>query len=108
MLPINVCGHSIKRWNIHGEKLIYNVSNLNNVIRIRRPTVLEVYVSNGMGTSYMDTNHISHYMLNKYEKGSDVFLDNIHDRFNTLAFSPQRHFEGKFQDSSSFTKYPIN
>ncbi len=109
LLPINnVCGHSIKRWNIHGEKLIYNVSNSNNnVIESGDQLALEVYVSNGMGTSYMDTNHISHYMLNKYEKGLDVFLDNIHDRFNTLAFSPQRHFEGKFQDSSSFTKYPI-
>lgn len=109
LLPINnVCGHSIKRWNIHGEKLIYNVSNSSNdIIESGDQLALEVYVSNGMGTSYMDTNHISHYMMNKYEKGNDLFMDTIYDRFNTLAFSPQRHFEGKFEDSTSFTKYPI-
>tara|TARA_E500000178_G_scaffold348627_1_gene404041 strand:+ start:4742 stop:5635 length:894 start_codon:yes stop_codon:yes gene_type:complete len=109
LLPINnVCGHSIKRWNIHGEKLIYNVSNSNNnVIESGDQLALEVYVSNGMGTSYMDTNHISHYMLNKYEKGEDLFIDKIYNIFNTLAFSPQRHFEGTFEDSTLFTKYPI-
>lgn len=109
LLPINnVCGHSIKRWNIHGEKLIYNVSNSNNnTIDSDDQLALEVYVSNGMGTSYMDINHISHYMLNKYEKSKDIFIDTIYNLFNTLAFSPQRHYQEKFEDSTLFTKYPI-
>lgn len=109
LLPINnVCGHSINRWNIHGEKLIYNVSNSNNnIIEDGDQLALEVYVSNGMGTSFMDIGHISHYMLNKYEKGKDIFIDNIYDKFNTLAFSPQRHYQDNFEDSTLFTKYPI-
>ena len=39
--------------------------------------------------------------------GEDLFIDKIYNIFNTLAFSPQRHFEGTFEDSTLFTKYPI-
>jgi len=95
LLPIdNVCGHSIERWNIHGGgKLIYNVrNNTPGFIEANEMYAFEVYVSTGSGSAYMNNSHISHYMIENNDV-SNPELSELYNKFNSLAFSPQRHLE---------------
>ena len=120
--PINnVTGHSIEPWNIHGKKMVYNINNNStNFVEEGETYALEVYTSNGTGTSSMDTNHISHYSVinnsnrNTLETNALDFLDYLNNTFNGLAFSPRQIKYNNHQElietlyeNNNIKKYPI-
>jgi methionyl aminopeptidase len=105
MIPIkpidNITGHNILPWKIHGEKSLYSVPQKNDVCRVEENDILavEVYTSNGSGTTIMGKNieDYSHFMLvdkpEVVQKFSIKKLEVIHnlmkDNFRTLAFCPR-------------------
>ena len=117
--PINnVTGHTIEPWNIHGKKMVYNVNNNStNYVEANETYALEVYTSDGTGSSMMDTNHISHYSVinnNKLKASAIEFLDYLNNTFNGLAFSPRQikydnhleHIETLYENNN-IKKYPV-
>jgi len=120
--PINnVTGHTIDPWNIHGNKMVYNINNNStNIVEENETYALEVYTTDGTGTSMMDTTHISHYSVinnnNKERLNSDslVFLDYLNTQFRGLAFSPRQinynnHLEliENLYNNNNIKKYPV-
>lgn len=120
--PINnVTGHSIEPWNIHGKKMVYNINNNStNFVEPNETYALEVYTSDGTGTSSMDTNHISHYSVinnnNRNKLGTNTleFLDYLNNTFNGLAFSPRQIKYNNYQEiietlyeNNNIKKYPV-
>ena len=97
ILPIdNLTGHSIDRWNIHSGKFIPNIKN-NNIQRIAEDEfyAIEVFTSNGLGTTKMEMPS-NHFMLKesynkpkfKFKRTNDL-LNLIKKNFSTLAFCPR-------------------
>jgi methionyl aminopeptidase len=113
--PINnVCGHSIEPWNIHGKKMIYNIrNNTTGVIEAGDTLALEVYVSNGTGTTVMDE-HVSHYSIKSYNNISKIespqtkeLFDLIQNKFASLPFT-QRHIDYRGVNINSNLKSLVN
>ena len=97
ILPIdNLTGHSIDRWNIHSGKFIPNIKNNNNQ-RISEDEfyAIEVFTSNGLGTTKLDmpSNHFmlkETYLKPKFKfKRTNNLLNLIKNNFSTLAFCPR-------------------
>lgn len=120
--PINnVTGHTIDPWNIHGNKMVYNINNNStNIVEENETYALEVYTTDGTGTSMMDTTHISHYSVinnnNKERLNSDslAFLEYLNTQFRGLAFSPRQinynnHLEliEDLYNNNNIKKYPV-
>uniref|UniRef100_A0A6C0ELC7 Peptidase M24 domain-containing protein n=1 Tax=viral metagenome TaxID=1070528 RepID=A0A6C0ELC7_9ZZZZ len=97
----NITGHNILPWKIHGGKLLYSVPQKNDNCRVEENDIIavEVYTSNGLGTSIMgkDIKKYSHFMLvdkpKLVQKFSIKKLEILHtlmnDNFRTLAFCPR-------------------
>ena len=92
----NLCGHSILPWKIHGGKLIQNVKNNDNT-KIEENDILaiEVFTSNGNGTTILGKNN-SHFMPQESRqpitRRSQELNDIIKTNFKTLPFT-QRYLE---------------
>ena len=92
----NLCGHSILPWKIHGGKLIQNVKNNDNT-KIEENDILaiEVFTSNGNGTTILGRNN-SHFMPQESRqpitRRSQELNDIIKTNFKTLPFT-QRYLE---------------
>ena len=92
--PINdLCGHKIKLYKIHADKVIPNIyiENYNKRVNIDEFYAVETFSTTGNGLTYIDNDNCSHYMIN-YNKKSVVkgtiknFYKLIYNYFNTLAF----------------------
>ena len=99
----NLAGHNILPWKIHGGKLLHGKPTNNLIyddLRIEENDIMaiEVFVSNGTGTTILDNDYknYSHYMLKdnrkiplfKNKKTNDV-SQLISKNFKTLAFCPR-------------------
>ena len=104
----NICGHNIKKWEIHGGKLLYGVPQKDDkqVVSENDIMAIEIFASTGKGSSHMDSNilNYSHYMMNKSHleidaKKTPIFnvksektkqlYECIKNNFKTLPFCPR-------------------
>jgi methionyl aminopeptidase len=100
----NLAGHNIKPWTIHAGKLLYGKLTNNpeyDDLKIDDGEVMaiEVFVSNGNGTTILDMNPVnhSHYMLKNGNENIPLFqnkktnqlINDIKTNFNTLPFCPR-------------------
>ena len=92
--PVNdLCGHQIKQYKIHAGKVIPNiyVEDYNERVKEDEFYAVETFATTGNGSTYVDINDCSHYMIN-YNKKHIVkgsikdFYKLIYSYFNTLAF----------------------
>lgn len=97
----NLCGHQIKKYQIHGDKMIPNISMPQYTERIKNNEqyAIETYPSTGNGFAKLDYNkiNISHYMINKKNynthaiskltKDETNLLNIIYKNYGTLPFS---------------------
>lgn len=99
----NLAGHNILPWKIHGGKLLHGKPTNNLIyddVKVASDDIMaiEVFVSNGSGTTILDTDYknYSHYML-KEDKKIPLFQNKktndisqlIYNKFKTLAFCPR-------------------
>ena len=101
----NLAGHNIKPWLIHGGKLLYGKpqDNESDNLRVEEEDIMaiEIFVSNGNGTTVLDTDvkNYSHYMLKEtipnnkiplFQNRKTNELSNIiQNKFRTLPFCPR-------------------
>lgn len=98
----NLCGHNILPYKIHGGSYIFGVPNNFDNRRIRDNEVfaIEIFTSNGNGTTKIDTsNESSHFMVVKNDmfnrnhnfkfKRTKDLLFNINKNYKTLPFCPR-------------------
>ena len=97
----NLTGHQIKKYQIHGDKMVPNISIPKYTERIKNDELyaIETYPSTGKGFATLDysSDNISHYMLNiEYLKNKPIVLNLskdekellkiINKHYNTLPF----------------------
>jgi methionyl aminopeptidase len=92
----NLCGHSIKPWNIHAGKFIYPIKN-SDTTKVEEDDILaiEIFTTTGSGTTVLD-NKSSHFMLTdhyqqhinhlQFQK-SKKLVSIIENKFKTLPFT---------------------
>ena len=97
----DIYGHNILPYKIHGGKFFINIPNSSEeIIEDNDLLAIEVYVSNGDGTTIISPHHSStHYMIHKKEylkkvpifkiKKSKLLFNIIKDNFRTLPFCPR-------------------
>lgn len=101
----NLAGHNIKPWLIHAGKLLYGKpqDNDSDNLRVGEDDIMaiEIFVSNGNGTTVLDTDvkNYSHYMLKEnipnnkiplFQNRKTNELSNIiQTNFRTLPFCPR-------------------
>ena len=90
----NLCGHEIKLFQIHGNKVIPNISlpTYNERIKENEFYAVETFASTGTGQTYEDIKNCSHYMINyKTEKDKLNINDDLYKyiikNYNTLCFT---------------------
>ena len=89
----DLCGHEIRKYMIHGKKVIPNIKieNYNERVKSGEYYAVETFATTGSGLTYEDNNECSHYMIN-YNKKQIVkgknkdFYRLIYENYNTLAF----------------------
>lgn len=97
----NIFGHNILPYKIHGGKYFINVpNNSNDKVDENDLLAIEVYVSNGNGTTIISPKHRStHFMIHKekYLKNVPIFkikktkelFNVVKNNFKTLPFCPR-------------------
>jgi methionyl aminopeptidase len=108
----NLCGHNILPYKIHGGTYIFGIPNNYDNRRIKDGEVLaiEIFTSNGNGTTKIDnTKASSHFMVvnedmfkknHKFKcKRTKELLFNINNNYKTLPFCP-RFLDNTFKKSS--------
>jgi len=93
----NLAGHNILPWTIHGGKLLHGCKTNNpkyDDLKIDDGDIMaiEFFVSNGNGTTILDTNpkNYSHYMLKDDKQKLPLFKNK---KTNQLAKTIQTHFK---------------
>lgn len=120
----NLAGHNILPWKIHGGKLLYGIpkQNDNQVVEDKDIMAIEIFVSNGNGTTILDKNNHSHFMLksNDYiplfqNKKTNQLSKIIKTNFKTLPFCPRfldrinnKHINYNYNLQSLFNSNIIN
>lgn len=92
----DLCGHIIKKFRIHGSKVIPSIKleNYNERINSNEYYAVETFASTGSGITYEDKSDISHYMLNYNKDLSNIkvkgaiksLYELINNNYFTLAF----------------------
>ena len=92
----SLCGHSINKYKIHGEKIIPNIylKDYDKRINAEEFYAVETFATTGTGETYEDINDCSHYMINYTNNFKKCDIPNnsqnmykfINKYFNTLAF----------------------
>jgi len=113
----NITGHNILPWKIHGGKLLYSVPQKedNQIVEENDVIAVEVYTSNGSGTTIMskDTNEYSHFMLVDKDdtvpifniKKLDIIYGLIKDNFKTLPFCPRYVYNINNESKNNLNDY---
>ena len=95
IVPVkNLCGHEIKLFNIHGDKVIPNINFqvYNERIKEGEFYAVETFSSSGTGDTYEDNKNCSHFMID-YKNGKEKMDINndlykyIIKNYSTLAFT---------------------
>ena len=92
IVPVkDLCGHEINRFEIHGNKVIPNISFpfYNERIKEDEYYAVETFASTGKGDTYEDKKNNSHYMIDykKNKKCESDLYKFIMKKYNTLAFT---------------------
>ena len=119
----DLCGHIIRKFRIHGNKVIPSIKldNYNERIDSNEYYAVETFASTGSGITYEDKNDISHYMLNYNRDLSSIKIKGvvkslyelINNNYFTLAFCDRWIMYKKIMnknktetlDSKSINKY---
>lgn len=95
IVPVKkLCGHEIKLFNIHGDKVIPNINFpvYNERIKEGEFYAVETFSSSGTGDTYEDTKNCSHFMIDYKNEKEKLDINNdlykyIIKNYNTLAFT---------------------
>lgn len=95
IVPVkNLCGHEIKLFNIHGDKVIPNINFpvYNERIKEGEFYAVETFASSGTGDTYEDNKNCSHFMIDYKNNKEKMDINNdlykyIIKNYSTLAFT---------------------
>lgn len=101
----NLCGHEINLFNIHGNKVIPNISfpMYNERIKEGEFYAVETFASSGTGETYEDIKNCSHYMIDYKNEKDKLNINNdlykyIIKNYNTLPFT-DRWLDNNYKDN---------
>jgi len=112
----SLCGHSINKYEIHGDKIIPNIylKDYNKRVNSNEFYAVETFSTTGTGETYEDIDDCSHYMINYTNNFKKCDIPNnsqnmykfIIKYFNTLAFC-DRWIIGKSVKKNNKNNEPV-